>query len=109
MRASDASLLATVRLPEFGDHWNYPQNIVWSPDGQSLLVGAEAGSSDSHFSDYWLVDWTRKNWRYAAGVNGASWSPHGSNIVCSTPRRHEPLGKLLLWVVLLRLLGARTL
>ena len=27
IRASDGSLLATIRLPEFGEHWNYPENI----------------------------------------------------------------------------------
>lgn len=109
IRASDARVLATIRLPELGEHWNYPETIVWSPDGQSLLVGAEAGSSDSHFSDYWLVDWTRKNWRYAGGGNGARWSPDGSKIVWSTPRRLEPLGKLHVWVVHLALLDVRTL
>jgi Tol biopolymer transport system component len=109
MRASDASLLATIRLPEFGEHWNYPDEIVWSPDGKTLLVGAEAGSSDSHFSDYWMVDWMKNNWRYAGGGNSAKWSPDGSEIVWSTPRRLEPLGKLHVWVTYLTLVDARTL
>jgi hypothetical protein len=109
IRASDVSLLATIRLPEFGEHWNYPQEIVWSPDGKTLLVGAEAGSSDSHFSDYWMVDWMKNNWRYAGGGNSAKWSPDGSEIVWSTPRRLEPLGKLHVWVTYLTLVDARTL
>jgi WD40 repeat protein len=109
VRASDATLLATIRLPEFGEHWNYPTDIAWSPDGRTLLVGAEAGSSDSHFSDYWLVDWTKKDWRYAGGGNSAQWSPNGSEIIWSTPRRLEPLGKLHVWVVHLALLDVRNL
>jgi hypothetical protein len=109
VRASDASLLATIRLPEFGEHWNYPQEIVWSPDGKTLLVGAEAGSSDSHFSDYWMVDWTKKDWRYAGGGNSANWSPDGAEIIWSTPRRLEPLGKLHVWVTYLTLVDAQTL
>ena len=75
-----ARVLATIRLPEFGEHWNYPDSIVWSPDAQTLLVGAEAGSSGSHFSDYWIVDWVKENWRYAGGGNGATWSPDSSRI-----------------------------
>ena len=109
VRASDADLLATLRLPEFGEHWNYPTDIVWSPNGQMLLVGAEAGPSDSHFSDYWLVDWRKKDWRYAGGGNAAQWSPDGSQIVWLTPRRLEPLGNLHVWVVHLMLLDPRTL
>jgi hypothetical protein len=109
VRASDASLLATIRLPEFGEHWNFPENIAWSPDGQTLLVGAEAGGSGSHFSDYWLVDWMKKDWRYAGGGNSAKWSPDGSEIVWSTPRDLAPLGKLHVWVVNLALLDLRTL
>ena len=50
-RTSDARVLATIRLPEFGEHWNYPDSSTWSPDGQTLLVGAQAGSSDSHRSE----------------------------------------------------------
>jgi len=109
VRASDARVLATIRLPEFGEHWNYPDSIMWSPDGQTLLVGTEAGSSDSHFSDYWLVDWVKGNWRYAGGGNGATWSPDGSQILWLTPRRLEPFGKLHVWVVHLALLDVRTL
>jgi hypothetical protein len=109
VRASDASLLATIRLPEFGEHWNYPTDIVWSPDRQALLVGAEAGSSDSHFSDYWLVNWMTGNRRYAGGGNSAKWSPDSSEIAWLTPRRLEPLGKLHVWVTYLVLLDVRTL
>jgi hypothetical protein len=109
VRASDGSVLATIRLPEFGEHWNFPENITWSPDGQTLLVGAEAGGSGSHFSDYWLVDWMKANWRYAGGGNSAEWSPDGSEIVWSTPRGLGPLGKLHVWVSYLELLDVRTL
>lgn len=109
LRASDFHLLATVRLPEFGEHWNYPQNIAWSPNDQTLLVGAEAGSSDSHFSDYWLVDWLKKDWHYAGAGNSAQWSPDGSEIAWLSSRRLEPLGKRSVWVAHLVLLDVRTL
>src|SRR5437867_11039203 len=65
VRTSDARVLATIRLPEFGEHRNYPDSSTWSPDG--------------------------------------------SQIVWSTPRRLEPLGKLNVWVVHLALLNGRTL
>jgi hypothetical protein len=109
VRASDANLLATIRLPEFGEHWNFPTYIAWSPDRQTLVVGAEAGSSGSHFSDYWLVDWMTGNWRYAGGGNSAKWSPDSSEIVWITPRSLEPMGKLQVWVTHLALLDVRTL
>jgi hypothetical protein len=109
LRASDTSVLATIPLPEFGEHWNYPDEIVWSPDEKTFLVGAEAGSSDSHFSDYWMVDWMRSNWRYAGGGNSAKWSQDGTKIIWSTPRRLEPLGKLHVWVTHLTLVDAQTL
>jgi len=109
VRPSDAGLLATIRLPEFGDHWNYPADIVWSPDELTILVGGEAGSSGSHYSDYWLVDWMSKEWRYVGGGNSAKWSPDGSEIIWTTPRRLEPLGKLQVWVANLALLDVRTL
>jgi hypothetical protein len=109
VRAANASLLATIRLPEFGDHWNYPTDIEWSPDARTLLVGAEAGSSDSHYSNYWLLDWMSKEWRDAGGGNSAKWSPDGSEIAWKSPRRLEPLGKLHVWVANLTLLDVRTL
>jgi len=37
-RASDATVLSTIRLPEFGDHWNFATSLAWSPDGTMLLV-----------------------------------------------------------------------
>jgi hypothetical protein len=43
-------VIATIKLPAFGEHWNYAQGMAWSPNGKMLLVGAEAGSSDSHCS-----------------------------------------------------------
>jgi hypothetical protein len=109
IRASDASVLATIRLPEFGEHWNFPETITWSPDGQTLLVGAEAGSSGSHYSDYWLVDWTKKDRRYAGGGDSAQFSPDGSEILWSTARDLGPLGKLSVWVVHLVLVDLCTL
>ena len=51
----------------------------------------------------------KKDWRYAGGGNSAQWSPDGFEIVWSTPRRLEPLGKLRVWVVHLALLDVRTL
>ena len=108
-RASDTQILATIRLPERSEHWNYPQSIAWSPNGQTLLVGAEAGSSDSHFQDYWLLDWSQQIWRYAGGGNDAKWSPDASQILWTTPRRLEQLGKIHVWVVHLALLDVQSL
>jgi len=59
-RAADGTVLGTIRLPEFGHRWNYATSIAWSRDGKTLLVGGEAGPSDSKFEDYWLLDWTNK-------------------------------------------------
>src|SRR5438874_9834508 len=54
-------------------------------DGTLVLVGSEAGSSSSHFEDYWLFDRASRTWRYAGGGNEAKWSPDSSAILWSTP------------------------
>ena len=102
-------LPAGVRLPEKGDHWNYLTSVSASPDGKWLLVGSQAGSSTSHFEDYWLFDRTSQKWQYAGGGNDAKWSPDGSKVLWSTARTLGPLGKVHVWVVHLVLFDVRTL
>ncbi|PYS25672.1 MAG: hypothetical protein DMG11_22420 [Acidobacteria bacterium] len=107
--ANDTKVLSTIPLPEFGDHWNYATSITWSPDSKTLLVGGEAGPSDSKYEDYWLLDWTTKKWRYAGGGNAAKWSPDSSQILWVAARTLEPLGKIHVWVVHLVLLDVQSL
>jgi hypothetical protein len=54
--ATDGKEIATIQLPTDHEHWNYLTSLAWSPDGKLILAGAEAGSSTSHFEDYWLLD-----------------------------------------------------
>lgn len=108
-RAADATVLSTIRLPEFGDRWNYATSIAWSADGKTLLVGGEAGPSDSKFEDYWLLDWMNKKWRYAGGGNAAKWSPDSTQILWTAARTLEPLGKIHVWVVHQVLVDVQTL
>jgi hypothetical protein len=108
VRAGDAKLLAKIPLPPFSDRWNYAQEMKWSPNGNVLLVGAEAGSSDSHFSDYWLLDWAKQTWRYLGGGNRAKWSPDSSQILWTRPRTLESLGRINVWVVHLALFDLRS-
>ena len=109
VRANDTKVLSTIPLPEFGDRWNYATSITWSPDSKTLLVGGQAGPSDSRYEDYWLLDWTTKKWRYAGGGNAAKWSPDSSQILWVAARTLEPLGKIHVWVVHLVLLDVQSL
>jgi len=102
-------LPAGTPLPERSEHWNYLTSVTASPDGKLLLVGSEAGSSSSHFEDYWLFDRASRTWRYAGGGNEAKWSPDSSAILWSTPRELEPIGRIHVWVTHLMLLDVRTL
>jgi len=101
--------LPDVRLPEKSEHWNYPTSVSASPDGKFLLVGSEAGSSTSHFEDYWLFDRSSQELKYIGGGNEAKWSPDGTKILWSTPRELAPLGKIHVWVAHIVLLDLRTL
>jgi hypothetical protein len=48
-----AVLPTDTRLPDRSEHRNYLTSVSASPDGKLVLVGSEAGSSTSHFEDYW--------------------------------------------------------
>ena len=104
-----AVLPTDTRLPDTSEHWNYLTSVSASPDGKLLLVGSEAGSSTSHFEDYWLFDRASKTWRYAGGGNEAKWSPDSSTILWSTPRELAPIGRIHVWVAHLMLVDVRTL
>jgi dipeptidyl aminopeptidase/acylaminoacyl peptidase len=106
---TDGKEIATIQLPTDHEHWNYSTSLAWSPDGTLILAGAEAGSSDSHFEDYWLLDWAHQKWQYAGGGNNAQWSPDGSQIVWTTARELAPLGKIHVWVSHLVLLDVASL
>jgi WD40 repeat protein len=109
VRANDRQVLSTIPLPQFGDHWNYATSIKWSPDGKTLLVGSEAGPSDSKYETYWLLDWTTRKWRYAGGGNAAKWSPDSSQVLWAAARTLKSLGKIHVWVVPLVLLDVQSL
>jgi len=103
------TLPSGVRLPERGEHWNYLTGVSASPNGELLLVGSEAGSSDSHFEDYWLFDPASRSFKYVGGGNGAQWSPDSSKILWSTPRSLGPIGKIHVWVSHLVVVDVHTL
>ena len=107
VQARDGKALSTIKLPVFGEHWNYAQTMTWSPNGEMLLLGAEAGPSDSKYSDYWLVDLAKQTWKYIGGGNNAKWSPDSSQILWTAARELQPLGKIHVWVVHLALFDLR--
>jgi hypothetical protein len=98
-----------MRLPDRSEHWNFLMSASASPDGKLVLVGSEAGSSTSHFEDYWLFDRASNTWRYAGGGNEAKWSPDSSAILWSTPRELVSIGRIHVWVAHLMLVDVRTL
>src|SRR4029079_14506127 len=104
-----AELPTDTRPPAKSEHWNYLTSITASPDGKLLLVGSEAGSSDSHFEDYWLLDRTSRTWRHAGGGNEAKWATDSSAILWSTPRELASIRRIHVWVSHLMLLDVRTL
>jgi hypothetical protein len=104
-----ANIPAEARPPESVGHWNYVMSVSASPTGNLLLVGSQAGTSDSHFEDYWLFNPQTREWRYAGGGNEAKWSPDGSKIVWASPRELAPIGKIHVWVSHLVLLDVATL
>jgi hypothetical protein len=104
-----AMLPVDTRLPDRSEHWNYLTSVSASPDGTLVLVGSQAGSSTSHFENYWLLDRASKTWRYVGGGNEAKWSPDSSTILWSTPRELAPIGRIHVWVVHLTLVDVRTL
>jgi hypothetical protein len=104
-----AALPADSPLPDKSPHWNYVTSVSRSPDNKLLLVGSEAGSSDSHFEDYWLYDRVSRTWKYAGGGNDAKWSPDSSTILWASPRELEPIGKIHVWVSHLILFDVATL
>jgi len=97
-----------TRLPDRSEHWNYRTSASASPDGTLILLGSEAGSSTSHFEDYWLFDRATRTWRYAGGGNEARWSPDSSAILWSTPRTLASIGRIHVWVAHLMLVDVRT-
>jgi hypothetical protein len=103
-----SQLAADVRPPT-NEHWNYVRSVTLSPDGRVLLVGSEAGTSDSHYQDYWIFDPASLNWRYIGGGNDARWSPDGTKILWSAPRDLAPLGNIRVWVSHLILVDVQTL
>src|SRR5437763_15831945 len=103
------NLPAGIHLPDKSDHWNYLTSVSASPDGRWLVVGSEAGSSDSHFEDYWLFDRNSQFLKYVGGGNEAKWSPDSAKILWSTPRELAPLGKIHVWVAHLVLVDIGTL
>jgi hypothetical protein len=106
----ESAVLSTdTRLPDRSEHWNYLTSVSASPDGTLVLVGSEAGSSSSHFEDYWLFDRASKTWRYAGGGNEAKWSPDSSTILWLTPRELASIGRIHVWVAHLMLVDVRTL
>ena len=103
-----AVLPTDTRLPDRSEHWNYLTSASASPDGTLVLVGSQAGSSTSHFEDYWLFDRATRTWRYAGGGNEARWSPDSSAILWSTPRTLASIGRIHVWVAHLMLVDVRT-
>jgi hypothetical protein len=70
----------------------WPMELIWSPDGRSLLVGnyGEGSSSTSSYLDYFLLDPTARTWTRAFSGDDALWVTP-SLIVYVTPRDLSPL------------------
>jgi hypothetical protein len=68
------------------------QDIVWSPDGRSLLVGMygdEAGSGDPQ-SDYFLLNFETRSWTPALTARTLLWLPDGTMLL-QRPYEIKPL------------------
>jgi hypothetical protein len=70
----------------------WPMELIWSPDGRSLLVGnyGEGSSSTSSYLDYFLLDPSARTWTRAFSGDDAQWLTP-TLIVYVTPRDLSPL------------------
>ena len=70
----------------------WPMELLWSPDGRTLLVGnyGENGGSTTHELDYFLLDLETKTWMRAFSGTAALWVTP-TLIVYVTPRDLSPL------------------
>lgn len=71
-----------------------PQDLVWSPDGKSVLAGlyGENGGAGDPQSDYFLLDLASRTWTAAAlTARTVVWLPGGSMVLYLRPVAITPL------------------